>query len=90
MAVQRPVAEKWQEVTGNVLTQGYGLTETSPLVTTNDVVAPLYLGAVEQAFTDREQGSMILSDGEQHKTLDCFSKIIDTLIDRGFIAMHVS
>lgn len=54
------------------------------LIVTNDVVAPLYLGAIEQALTDREQGSVILSDGEQHKTLDCFSKIIDTLIDRGF------
>jgi long-chain acyl-CoA synthetase len=30
MAVQAPVAKRWKEVTGNVLTQAWGLTETSP------------------------------------------------------------
>jgi long-chain acyl-CoA synthetase len=30
MAVQRAVAERWQALTGSVLLQGYGLTETSP------------------------------------------------------------
>ncbi|HEU4602995.1 MAG TPA: AMP-binding protein [Steroidobacteraceae bacterium] len=30
MAVQRSVAEHWKRVTGNVLTQAWGLTETSP------------------------------------------------------------
>jgi long-chain acyl-CoA synthetase len=35
MAVQRAVAEHWQRVTGNVLTQAWGLTETSPAATIN-------------------------------------------------------
>ena len=29
-AVQKPVAERWQQVTGSYLTEAYGLTETSP------------------------------------------------------------
>jgi len=33
MAVQRPVAEHWQKVTGTRLLEGYGLTECSPMVT---------------------------------------------------------
>ncbi|MBV9695467.1 MAG: AMP-binding protein [Gammaproteobacteria bacterium] len=35
MAVQATVAEKWKAVTGNVLTQAWGLTETSPAACIN-------------------------------------------------------
>ena len=35
MAVQQAVAERWKEVTGNVLTQAWGLTETSPAACIN-------------------------------------------------------
>ncbi|MBK6676121.1 MAG: AMP-binding protein [Rhodocyclaceae bacterium] len=41
MAVQKPVADRWHEVTGKPLIQAYGLTETSPAVTIN----PLYIDA---------------------------------------------
>ena len=35
MAVQQSVAEKWKQVTGHVLTQAWGLTETSPAACIN-------------------------------------------------------
>ncbi|MGH8138650.1 MAG: AMP-binding protein [Steroidobacteraceae bacterium] len=35
MAVQRAVAERWKQVTGKVLTQAWGLTETSPAACIN-------------------------------------------------------
>ena len=35
MAVQEAVAKRWKEVTGNVLTQAWGLTETSPAACIN-------------------------------------------------------
>ena len=38
MAVQRAVAERWKKVTGCVLTEGYGLTESSPAASANPIV----------------------------------------------------
>ena len=39
-AVQKPVAERWKQVTGHYITEAYGLTETSPGVCANPLEAP--------------------------------------------------
>ena len=46
MAVQRAVAEHWKRITGNVLTQAWGLTETSPGVSINPLVSHDFNGSV--------------------------------------------
>ncbi len=46
MAVQRAVAERWKQVTGNTLTQAWGLTETSPAACINLLDAPDFNGSI--------------------------------------------
>ncbi|MAZ44496.1 MAG: long-chain-fatty-acid--CoA ligase [Legionellales bacterium] len=46
MAVQSAVAKKWKEVTGNVLLEAYGLTETSPAVCINPLSLESFNGSI--------------------------------------------
>jgi long-chain acyl-CoA synthetase len=46
MAVQRAVAERWKAVTGNTLTQAWGLTETSPAACINRFDEPEFTGSI--------------------------------------------
>lgn len=46
MAVQRPVAERWQQVTKTRLLEGYGLTECAPLVTVCPYNQTEYTGSI--------------------------------------------
>lgn len=46
MAIQRPVAERWQQVTGSALTEGFGMTEASPVVSVNPLDGSGRIGTI--------------------------------------------
>jgi 3-dehydroquinate synthase len=50
------------------------------LVVTNETVAPFYLGRLTAALAAKRVASVVLPDGERHKTLDTLARVLDTLV----------
>ncbi len=55
-----------------------------PLIVTNDRVAPHYLETLRQAVADCHPASLVLPDGESHKTLQTAGLIYDALLEGRF------
>jgi len=66
MALQRSIAERWHEVTGKTIVEGYGLTECSPIVTQAPVdiskPGPVFTGSIGVPVPSTEV-RMRLDDG---------------------------
>ena len=69
-AVLKPVAEKWQQITGHYLTEAYGLTETSPAASINPLGTPwngsigLPISSTEFSIRDDDFNELPLWTGE--------------------------
>ncbi|WP_243478148.1 AMP-binding protein [Orrella daihaiensis] len=46
MAIHQPVAEQWQRLTGRTIVEGYGMSETSPVICANRTDATSFTGTV--------------------------------------------
>jgi len=64
MAVQRPVADLWEKVTGTRLLEGYGLTECAPLVTMSPYNQECFNGSIGIPVSSTDI-RLIGDDGEE-------------------------
>ena len=63
MPTQHGVAEQWQKVTGKPILQGYGLTETSPIISLNPMDEPRFNGSSGLIFPETDV--CIVDENEQ-------------------------
>ncbi len=54
MAAQKAVSERWQKLTGCVISEGYGLSETSPVATANRFDADEFSGTIGMPIPSTE------------------------------------
>ena len=64
MAVQRAVAERWKQVTGVPLIEGYGLTETSPVAISNPLDIEDWTGTIGVPIPSTE-AAVLDDDGRE-------------------------
>lgn len=67
-----------------LLSRGHGIFDTTQgstiLIVSNETVAPLYLEALSNCLRENNVQSLVLPDGESHKTLQTWSRVIDHLV----------
>jgi long-chain acyl-CoA synthetase len=64
MAVQKPVADKWLALTGIPIVEGYGLSETSPVVTANRCDITEFTGTIGLPLPSTEIRILDETDGQ--------------------------
>jgi long-chain acyl-CoA synthetase len=69
-AVQKAVSDKWQEVTGRHIKEGYGLSETSPILTLNpfamkDFMSSIGVPAPSTDISLRDEEGNVVAQGER-------------------------
>jgi long-chain acyl-CoA synthetase len=74
MAVQKAVAERWASVTGNPVLEGFGLTETSPVLTCNPLGGGEQIGTIGMPLPSTEV--KILDDDEKEVPLGTAGEIV--------------
>jgi 3-dehydroquinate synthase len=57
------------------------VTARDVLVVSNTTVAPLYLARLERSLAGRRVASVVLPDGERHKTLGTVARVLDALVE---------
>ncbi|PWJ44066.1 long-chain acyl-CoA synthetase [Sediminitomix flava] len=70
MAVQKAVAIRWKEITGSTLTEGYGLTESAPVLCCNPLQEGARIGSIGLPFPStmvaiRDDEGNFLNQGER-------------------------